>query len=61
MEKIKKLLKNKTFLMIAGAILFVVILIGSMVKTNIEQQKAEQAAQERREAREKIKYHFMEK
>ena len=41
--------------MIAGAILFVVILIGSMVKTNIEQQKAEQAAQERREAREKIK------
>lgn len=55
MEKIKKLLKNKTFLMIAGAILFVVILIGSMVKTNIEQQKAEQAAQERREAREKIK------
>ena len=26
MEKIKKLLKNKTFLMIAGAILFVVIL-----------------------------------
>jgi|GEM_PF-2683636 hypothetical protein len=55
MEKIKKLLKNKTFLMVAGAILFVVILIGSMVKTNIEQQKAEQAAQERREAREKIK------
>lgn len=55
MEKIKKLLKNKTFLMIAGAILFVVILIGSMVKTNIEQQKAKQAAQERREAREKIK------
>lgn len=55
MEKIKKLLKNKTFLMVAGAILFVIILIGSMVKTNIEQQKAEQAAQERREAREKIK------